>query len=126
MNEARGRLTREGIRIYDASDYDGMHKAGRLAAQLLDEVAEHVFPGQTTGAIDDFIRNRIEEENAISATIGYKGYQHATCISVNHVVCHGIPGDKKLKDGDIRGCKRCSKSSSSRKCFRPCSDEPVS
>lgn len=101
MNEARGRLTREGIRIYDASDYDGMHKAGRLAAQLLDEVAEHVFPGQTTGAIDDFIRNRIEEENAISATIGYKGYQHATCISVNHVVCHGIPGDKKLKDGDI-------------------------
>ena len=62
MNEARGRLTREGIRIYDASDYDGMHKAGRLAAQLLDEVAEHVFPGQTTGAIDDFIRNRIEEE----------------------------------------------------------------
>ena len=101
FNEARGRLTREGIRIYDASDYDGMHKAGRLAAQLLDEVAEHVFPGQTTGAIDDFIRNRIEEENAISATIGYKGYQHATCISVNHVVCHGIPGDKKLKDGDI-------------------------
>lgn len=64
-------------------------------------MAEHVFVGQTTGAIDDFIRTRIEEEGATSATIGYKGYQHATCISVNHVVCHGIPGEKKLKDGDI-------------------------
>ncbi|QFS84312.1 Methionine aminopeptidase [Roseivivax sp. THAF40] len=102
MNEVpRGRLTRDGIRIYDPADFDGMHKAGRLAAQLLDEVAEHVFVGQTTGAIDDFIRTRIEEEGATSATIGYKGYQHATCISVNHVVCHGIPGEKKLKDGDI-------------------------
>ncbi|SIS58074.1 methionine aminopeptidase, type I [Roseivivax lentus] len=102
MNEApRGRLTRDGIRIHEPADFDGMHKAGRLAAQLLDEVAEHVFVGQTTGTIDDFIRTRIEQEGATSATIGYKGYQHATCISVNHVVCHGIPGDKKLKDGDI-------------------------
>jgi methionyl aminopeptidase len=64
-------------------------------------VAEHVFVGQTTGAIDDFIRNRVTELGTVSATIGYKGYQHASCISVNHVVCHGIPGDKKLKDGDI-------------------------
>ncbi len=102
MNEVpRGRLTRDGIRIHEPADFDGMHKAGRLAAQLLDEVADHVFVGQTTGAIDDFIRTRIEEEGATSATIGYKGYQHATCISVNHVVCHGIPGEKKLKDGDI-------------------------
>ncbi|MHA6324842.1 type I methionyl aminopeptidase [Roseivivax sp. CAU 1753] len=102
MNEApRGRLTRDGIRIYEPADFAGMHKAGRLAAQLLDEAADLVDVGQTTGAIDDFIRNRIAEEGATSATIGYKGYQHATCISVNHVVCHGIPGDKKLKDGDI-------------------------
>ncbi|MFD1342817.1 type I methionyl aminopeptidase [Litorisediminicola beolgyonensis] len=102
MNEeSRGRLTKDGIRIYDASDFDGMRKAGHLAAQLLDEVAEHVFPGQSTEALDDFIRGRIEEEGATSATIGYKGYQHATCISVNHVVCHGIPGPKVLKDGDI-------------------------
>ena len=102
MNEeTRGRLTRDGIRIYDSSDYAGMHKAGALAAQLLDEAADHVFVGQSTGAIDAYIEKRIAEEGATSATIGYKGYQHATCISVNHVVCHGIPGTKTLKDGDI-------------------------
>ena len=102
MNEdSVRRLTGDGIRIHTEDDFAGMHKAGALAARLLDEVAEHVFVGQTTGAIDDFIRNAVEDAGAVSATIGYKGYQHATCISVNHVVCHGIPGDKKLKDGDI-------------------------
>ncbi len=96
-----GRLTREGIRIHEPADFAGMRAAGALAAQILDDIAELVFVGQTTGAIDDFIRNSVEAANATSATIGYKGYQHASCISVNHVVCHGIPGDKKLKDGDI-------------------------
>ncbi len=96
-----GRVTRDGIRLYSPGDFAGMHAAGAVAAKILDEVADLVFVGQATGIIDDFIRNRVEEENAISATIGYKGYQHASCISVNHVVCHGIPGDKKLKDGDI-------------------------
>jgi methionyl aminopeptidase len=94
-------VTRDGIRIYQEVDFPGMAKAGAVTAQILDEVAEHVYPGQTTGAIDDFIRNRVEELGTKSATIGYKGYQHASCISENHVVCHGIPGDKKLKDGDI-------------------------
>ncbi|WP_394357074.1 type I methionyl aminopeptidase [Tropicibacter oceani] len=96
-----GRKTRDGIQIYHDADFAGMHKAGKLAAQILDDVADHVFVGQTTGALDDFIRNSVNEAGAVSATIGYKGYQHASCISVNHVVCHGIPGDKKLKDGDI-------------------------
>ncbi|MBV7394433.1 type I methionyl aminopeptidase [Mameliella sediminis] len=100
-DKAGQRVTRDGIRIHTPADFEGMRVAGRLAAQLLDEVAEHVFPGQTTGAIDAFIERRVTEEGATSATIGYKGYQHATCISVNHVVCHGIPGDKKLKEGDI-------------------------
>ncbi|MDA7425072.1 type I methionyl aminopeptidase [Thalassococcus lentus] len=99
--DSGGRVTRDGIRIYDPVDFAGMHRAGELAAQILDEVADHVFVGQTTGAIDDYIRNRVNDAGATSATIGYKGYQHASCISVNHVVCHGIPGDKKLKDGDI-------------------------
>ena len=99
MNEAR--LTREGIRIHAPEDYAGMHAAGRMAAQILDEVGPLVQPGVTTGALDDFIRNRVEELGLTSATIGYRGYQHASCISVNHVVCHGIPGDKLLKDGDI-------------------------
>ena len=101
MNKLRGRQTKDGIRIYEEADYAGMHKAGALAAQILDEIAEHVFPGQTTGALDKIIEDKVNEAGATSATIGYKGYQHASCISINHVVCHGIPGDKKLKDGDI-------------------------
>ncbi|MFU8776307.1 MAG: M24 family metallopeptidase, partial [Roseovarius sp.] len=100
MNEThRGRLTREGIRIHEAADFAGMHRAGALAAQILDEIADHVFVGQTTAAIDKVIEDRVNASGATSATIGYKGYQHASCISVNHVVCHGIPGDKVLKDG---------------------------
>ena len=99
MNDAR--LTREGIRIHVSEDFAGMRAAGRMAAQILDEVGPLVQPGVTTGALDDFIRNRVEELGLTSATIGYRGYQHASCISVNHVVCHGIPGDKLLKDGDI-------------------------
>jgi methionyl aminopeptidase len=101
MNDHRGRLTRDGIRIYEAADFDGMAAAGHLAATILDEVAAHVVPGATTGELDAFIEERVNAAGATSATIGYKGYKHASCISLNHVVCHGIPGDKKLKDGDI-------------------------
>ena len=95
------RITRDGIKMYNPDDFAGMHKAGALAAKILDDVAGLVDVGQTTGALDDFIRGQVEAAGATSATIGYKGYQHASCISMNHVVCHGIPGDKKLKDGDI-------------------------
>ena len=97
----RGRLTKDGIRIYETSDFAGMHKAGRLAAEILDEIADYVEPGVTTERLDQIITNKIETAGAKSATIGYKGYQHASCISVNHVVCHGIPGSKIMKDGDI-------------------------
>jgi methionyl aminopeptidase len=99
--EAQGRVTKDGIRIYEAADFAGMHAAGALAARILDDIAEHVFPGQTTEAIDKKITEMVEASGAKSATIGYKGYQHASCISVNHVVCHGIPSQKTLKDGDI-------------------------
>jgi len=99
--QTRGRLTREGIRIHEAADFTGMHRAGALAATILDAIAEHVFVGQTTAAIDKVIEEMVEAAGARSATIGYKGYRHASCISVNHVVCHGIPGDKVLQDGDI-------------------------
>lgn len=100
-DDTRGRLTKDGIRIYDTADFAGMHKAGLLAAEILDEVAPLVVPGQTTGEIDRIITERVEAAGAKSATIGYRGYRHASCISVNHVVCHGIPGDKMLKEGDI-------------------------
>ena len=97
----RGRQTRDGIRIYEKSDFAGMHAAGALAAQILDDIAAHVVPGQTTEALDRLINDQVDEAGAKSATIGYKGYRHASCISVNHVVCHGIPGAKTLKEGDI-------------------------
>ena len=108
MDDARNRLTRDGIRIYEAADFAGMHAAGRLAAALLDRIAEHVVPGATTGGLDRLITDWVAQAGATSATIGYKGYAHASCISVNHVVCHGIPGSKipgrssdELRDGDI-------------------------
>ncbi|WP_093966840.1 type I methionyl aminopeptidase [Actibacterium lipolyticum] len=94
-------MTRDGIRIYEPADFAGMHAAGKLAAEILDEIAEFVVVGQTTGELDRIITEKVTAAGATSATIGYKGYQHASCISVNHVVCHGIPGDKRLKDGDI-------------------------
>ncbi len=97
----RGRITKDGIRIYEDADFAGMRRAGQVAARILDDVAPLVAPGATTEALDQFVRAEVEAHGAKSATIGYKGYQHATCISVNHVVCHGIPGPKVLKDGDI-------------------------
>ncbi len=101
MDNSKGRLTRDGIRIYEDADFAGMHKAGRLAAQILDDIIPMIEPGRTTEEIDAEITRMVETAGAVSATIGYKGYQHASCISVNHVVCHGIPAGKVLKDGDI-------------------------
>ena len=92
MDTARGRLTKDGIRIYEEADFAGMAKAGAVASQILDEIAGHVRPGATTGELDAKITQMVKDAGVTSATIGYKGYQHASCISVNHVVCHGIPG----------------------------------
>jgi len=101
MQDHRGRLTKDGIRIHEDADFAGMHAAGKLAAEILDAMAPLVVPGQTTEEIDRVIEQMVNDAGATSATIGYRGYKHASCISVNHVVCHGIPGSKKLKDGDI-------------------------
>lgn len=101
MHDTTGRVTKDGIRIYQDADFAGMRAAGKVAAEILDDVAALVQPGTTTAQIDDFIREEIVRRGVTSATIGYKGYQHASCISVNHVVCHGIPGSKVLADGDI-------------------------
>ncbi len=95
------RRTREGIRLHPSKDFAGMRAAGAVAAGILDDLGPAVLPGTTTGEIDDLARGMIEERGVVSATIGYRGYQHATCISVNHVVCHGIPGRKRLEEGDI-------------------------
>jgi len=92
----------DGIELHPAPDFEGMRVAGRLAAETLDMITSHVIPGASTGALDKMIENYVTERGAKSATIGYKGYKHASCISINQVVCHGIPAmDKKLANGDI-------------------------
>ena len=89
------------IKLHGAEDFDGMRKAGRLAAECLDMIAAQVRPGVATAHLDDLIRQFVFDHGALSATIGYRGYRHASCISLNHVICHGIPSDKIVKDGDI-------------------------
>ena len=91
----------DGIVLHTAAEFEGMRAAGRLAAETLDAVADQVQAGVTTAELDRFCQDFFEARGGVSATIGYRGYQHATCISLNHVVCHGIPGPKALKAGDI-------------------------
>lgn len=89
------------IRIHDADAFEGMRKAGRLVAEALDMIGEHVKPGVTTGELDDLVREFTLARGGVPACLGYKGYTKTICTSINHVVCHGIPGDKVLKEGDI-------------------------
>ncbi len=104
-----GRLNRDGIRIHVAEDFEGMRRAGAVAADILDRIAPHVVPDAFTLDLDGLIQDMIREAGATSATVGYKGYRHASCISINNVVCHGIPSRErtagapspKLRDGDI-------------------------
>jgi len=96
-----GRLNRDGIRIHTPEDFAGMRAAGRLVADILDRVAPLVVPGVTTLELDTAAHDMVRAAGATSATVGYKGYRHASCISINHVVCHGIPSERRLKDGDI-------------------------
>jgi methionyl aminopeptidase len=89
------------IKLYSKTDFVGMHAAGRLVADCLDALEAVVEPGVTTDAIDRFVFDFGREHGAYPATLGYKGYTKSTCTSINHVVCHGIPNDKPLRDGDI-------------------------
>jgi methionyl aminopeptidase len=89
------------IVIHTPDDTRGMRAAGRLAAEVLDAVTPLVQPGATTGQLNDFCHDMIVGAGAIPAPLGYRGFPKSICTSVNHVVCHGIPSDFKLKDGDI-------------------------
>ncbi len=91
----------EDVTIYGPEGFAGMRAAGRLAAATLDYIAPYVRPGITTGELDRLLETFIRDHNAIPAPLGYKGYPKASCISINHVVCHGIPGDRALLDSDI-------------------------
>jgi len=96
-----GRLNRDGIVIHEAEEFEGMRASGNLAAKTLDMIGEHVRPGVTTGELDQICHEFMLAHDARPATLGYRGFTKSSCISINHVVCHGIPGDKRLKDGDI-------------------------
>jgi methionyl aminopeptidase len=78
-----------------------MRRAGRLAAEILDELAAHIRPGVTTEEIDRIVYDMTIAAGAVPATLNYRGYTHSSCVSLNHVVCHGIPGPKLIRDGDI-------------------------
>jgi methionyl aminopeptidase len=89
------------IRRHGPADFEGMRKAGRLAAEALDFIAPHVVPGVTTAELDRLCAQFIIERGAVNAPMNYRGFPKSICTSVNHVVCHGIPGEKRLEDGDI-------------------------
>lgn len=91
----------EVVTIHLPEDFEGMRKAGKLAAKTLDYIAPFVKSGVTTGELDSLCHDFIVGHNAIPAPLNYKGFPKSICTSINHVVCHGIPGDKKLVDGDI-------------------------
>ena len=89
------------VRIYGPEAFAGMRRAGRLAAEALDLLVDHAKPGVTTEALDDLIFAFAMDHNAYPAPLHYRGFPRSICTSVNHVVCHGIPGPKPLRDGDI-------------------------
>jgi methionyl aminopeptidase len=89
------------IKIHKPEDFDGMRRAGRLAAECLDMLTPHVVPGVLTEELDRLAREFILDNGAIPACLFYRGYSKTVCISPNHVVCHGIPGDRPLREGDI-------------------------
>jgi len=78
-----------------------MRAAGQLAAEALDMITAHVRPGVTTAELDQACHDFMVARGAVPATLGYRGYQHSSCTSINHVVCHGIPGDRRLVEGDV-------------------------
>src|ERR1700704_5170770 len=117
MSEAETDLTTEMVLDRDAievarrsafavathrpEDFEGMRRAGRLAAEVLDLLVPEVAPGVTTAALDRLAFEYTLDHGALPACLGYRGYRHTLCTSINHVVCHGIPSDRPLKEGDI-------------------------
>ena len=89
------------IKLHGPEGFEGMRKAGRLAAEILDALVPLVRPGVSTEELDRVVREMTLDGGGVPATLGYRGYAHSCCISINHVVCHGIPSMKTLKDGDI-------------------------
>ena len=100
MNEAVAR-SEPHIILHGPEGFAAMRAAGRLAAETLDFITPHVRPGVSTEDLDRLCATFIADHGAVSAPLNYKGFPKSICTSINHVVCHGIPGPKTLKDGDI-------------------------
>ena len=94
-------MRQETVIQHGEDGFAGMRKAGRLAAAVLDMITSHIVAGVTTDELDRLCHDYILANGAVPAPLNYKGFPKSTCISLNHVVCHGIPGDKRLRDGDI-------------------------
>ena len=90
-----------GVTLHEAEDFEGMRRAGRLVAELLDMIVPEVKPGATTAQLDKLAYEFTLDHGAEPACLGYRGYPFTLCTSINHVVCHGMPNDKPLRDGDI-------------------------
>ena len=102
VDAAHAPLRKTGqIKLHGSDAFAGMRKAGRLVAECLDMLQDEVRPGVTTSRIDDLVLEFARGHGAWPATLMYRGYTKSTCTSINHVVCHGIPNDKPLKEGDI-------------------------
>ncbi|MDO8360834.1 MAG: M24 family metallopeptidase, partial [Devosia sp.] len=99
--ETTTRRTSGVIPLHGEAGFAGMRKAGRLTAEALDLLVDAVKPGVTTAALDKMAYDFAMDHGAIPATLFYKGYRHSICTSINHVVCHGIPEDRPLREGDI-------------------------
>ncbi|OLP59978.1 type I methionyl aminopeptidase [Xaviernesmea oryzae] len=89
------------IRLYRPEDFEGMRRACAITARCLDGLADIVKPGVTTDAIDRFVFDFGMDNGALPATLNYRGYTKSSCTSINHVVCHGIPNEKPLREGDV-------------------------
>ena len=89
------------IKIHDQAAFEGMRAAGKLAAACLDMLTPHVQPGVVTDELDRLAREFILDHKALPACLFYRGYAKTLCISPNHIVCHGIPGERTLREGDI-------------------------
>src|SRR5438067_3367801 len=102
VGDAAAPAARSGaIKLHGPEGFAGMRRAGRAAAEVLDALVPHVQPGVTTQEIDDIVYREMRARGGVPATLGYRGFTGSCCTSINHVVCHGIPGERVLKDGDI-------------------------
>ncbi len=89
------------IKLHGSEGFEGMRKVGRLAAEALDMLIEYVRPGVATQALDELVFDFAMANGAYPAPLDYRGYRKSICTSINHVVCHGIPDEKPLREGDI-------------------------